>query len=92
MDTIKIIVALLLIAGSAFAGSYRVHYNVRRSGRDITVQAESSAEAHNDAIEDLIRSYDYEDTLPTFAEIYGLDLFYARLHWLGIERHYAPLP
>ena len=45
MDTIKIIVALLLIAGSAFAGSYRVHYNVRRSGRDITVQAESSAEA-----------------------------------------------
>ena len=45
MDTIKIIVALLLIAGSAFAGSYRVHYNVRGSDRDITVQAESSAEA-----------------------------------------------
>ena len=45
MDTIKIIIALLLIAGSAFAGSYRVHYNVCRSGRDITVQAESSAEA-----------------------------------------------
>ena len=42
MDTIKIIIALLLIAGSAFAGSYRVHYNVRGSGRDITVQAESS--------------------------------------------------
>jgi len=45
MDTIKIIVALLLIADSAFAGSYRVHYNVRGSDRDITVQAESSAEA-----------------------------------------------
>jgi hypothetical protein len=45
MDTIKIIIALLLIAGSAFAGSYRVHYNLRGSGRDITVQAESSAEA-----------------------------------------------
>jgi hypothetical protein len=45
MDKIKIIIALLLIAGSAFAGSYRVHYNVRGSGRDITVQAESYAEA-----------------------------------------------
>jgi hypothetical protein len=36
MDTIKIIIALLLIAGSAFAGSYRLHYNVRGSGRDIS--------------------------------------------------------
>ena len=42
MDTIKIIIVLLLIEGSAFAGSYGVHYNVRGSGRDITVQAESS--------------------------------------------------
>ena len=40
------------------------------------------------AIEDLIQSYDYEDTLPSFAELYGLDLFYARLHWQGIERNY----
>jgi hypothetical protein len=45
MDAIKIIIALLIITGSAFADSYRVHYNVRGSGRDITVQAESSAEA-----------------------------------------------
>jgi hypothetical protein len=37
--------ALLLLAGSAFADSYRVHYSIRGSGRDITVQAESSAEA-----------------------------------------------
>ena len=37
--------ALLLIGGTAFAGSFRVHYNVRGSGRDVTVQAESSAEA-----------------------------------------------
>jgi len=37
--------ALLLIGGSAFAGSFRVHYNVRGSGRDITVQADSSSEA-----------------------------------------------
>jgi hypothetical protein len=53
MDTIKIISALLIIAGSAFAGSYRVHYNVRGSGRDITVQAESSAEARS-TVMDLI--------------------------------------
>ena len=31
-----------------------------------------------DAIEDLIQSYDYEDTLPSFAYLYGMDLFYAR--------------
>ena len=37
--------ALLLIGGSVFAESYRVHYSVRGSGRDITVQAESSPEA-----------------------------------------------
>jgi hypothetical protein len=43
--------ALLLLGGSAFAGSYRVHYNVRSSGRDITVQAESSAEARRTVIE-----------------------------------------
>ncbi len=37
--------ALLLLGGSAFAGSFRVHYSIRGSGRDVTVQAESSAEA-----------------------------------------------
>jgi hypothetical protein len=36
---------LLLLGSSGFAGSYRVHYSIRGSGRDITVQAESSAEA-----------------------------------------------
>jgi hypothetical protein len=35
--------ALLLIGGSVMAGSFRVHYSIRGSGRDITVQAESSA-------------------------------------------------
>ena len=39
------LLASLLIGGSAFAGTIRVHYNVRGSGRDVTVQAESSAEA-----------------------------------------------
>jgi hypothetical protein len=37
--------ALLLLGGSAFAGSYRVHYSIKGSGRDITVAAESSAGA-----------------------------------------------
>lgn len=37
--------ALLLIGSNAFAGSFRVHYSIRGSGRDITVQAESSPEA-----------------------------------------------
>ncbi|MGB7837114.1 MAG: hypothetical protein WBL40_03270 [Terrimicrobiaceae bacterium] len=34
-----------------------------------------------EAIENLIDCYDYEDTLPSFAELYGIDLLYARLHW-----------
>jgi hypothetical protein len=36
---------LLLLGSSAFAGTFRVHYSIRGSARDITVQAESSAEA-----------------------------------------------
>jgi hypothetical protein len=43
-----ILTALLFAAGPAFAGdaqAWRVHYSLRGSGRDITVQAESSAEA-----------------------------------------------
>jgi hypothetical protein len=40
-----LLTALLFAAGPAFAGAYRVHYSLRGSGRDITVQAESSAEA-----------------------------------------------
>ena len=43
--------ALLLLGGSAFAGSFRVHYSIRGSGRDITVQAESSAEARRTVME-----------------------------------------
>ena len=42
---IKLFVLLLLLAGSAFADSYSVHFSIRGSGRDITVQADSSAEA-----------------------------------------------
>jgi hypothetical protein len=45
MKTLTAIVAFLLIAGNALAGTFRVHYNVRGSEMDITVQAESSAEA-----------------------------------------------
>jgi hypothetical protein len=36
--------ALLFLGGSTWAGSYRVHYSIRGSGRNITVQAESTAE------------------------------------------------
>jgi hypothetical protein len=43
--------ALLLLGGSAFAGSFRVHYNMRGSGRDVTVQAESSSEARRTVME-----------------------------------------
>jgi hypothetical protein len=45
MKTTIAILITLLIASSAWAGSFRVHYSMRGSGRDITVQAESSAEA-----------------------------------------------
>ena len=43
--------ALLLIACNAFADSYRVHYSIRGSGRDITVQAQSSSEARRVVME-----------------------------------------
>ena len=44
-NPILTLAALLLIGGSAFAGNFRVHYSIRGSGRDVTVQGESSAEA-----------------------------------------------
>lgn len=43
--------AMLLICGTALADSYLVHYSVRGSGRDITVQAESPAEARRTVME-----------------------------------------
>jgi hypothetical protein len=43
--SISTLAALLLLGASAFADSYRVHYSIRGSGRDITVQAGSSSEA-----------------------------------------------
>jgi hypothetical protein len=41
----KLILILLLIGSNAMADLYRVHYSIRGSGRDITINAESSAEA-----------------------------------------------
>jgi hypothetical protein len=41
----------LLIGGKVLAGSFRVHYSIRGSGRDVTVQAESSAEARRTVME-----------------------------------------
>ena len=49
-QTILATIALLLVAGGALAGTFRVHYNVR-AGRDVTVQAESSAEARRTVME-----------------------------------------
>ena len=43
--------ALLLIGGNVLVGSFRVHSSIRGSGRDITVQAESSAEARRTVME-----------------------------------------
>lgn len=39
------LLALLLSATNLLADSYRVHFSIRGSGRDVTVQADSSAEA-----------------------------------------------
>jgi hypothetical protein len=36
---------VLLLAGGSALAAYRVHYSLRGSGRDITVQAQSSADA-----------------------------------------------
>ena len=43
--------ALLVLVGTALADTFRVHYSLRGSGRDITVQAESSAEARRTVME-----------------------------------------
>jgi hypothetical protein len=48
---IKLLVLLLLLAESAFADTFRVHYSVRGSGRDITVQADSAGEARRVVME-----------------------------------------
>jgi hypothetical protein len=42
---------LVLTCGSVFGGTFRVHYSIRGSGRDVTVQAESSAEARRTVME-----------------------------------------
>jgi hypothetical protein len=39
------VAALLSLAETSWADTFRVHYSLRGSGRDITVQAESSSEA-----------------------------------------------
>jgi hypothetical protein len=49
----KKIAAILLLASSAFADTWRVHYSVRGSGHDITVEADTSSEARR-VVMDLI--------------------------------------
>jgi hypothetical protein len=41
----------LALVGTALADSFRVHYSVRGSGRDVTVEAESPAEARRTVME-----------------------------------------
>jgi hypothetical protein len=38
------VAAALVLAGTSLTDTFRVHYSIRGSGRDITVQAESSSE------------------------------------------------
>ena len=45
MKRIVVLTIALLLAGSAFADPYRVTYTLRGSGKKITVEAQSSAEA-----------------------------------------------
>ena len=42
---------VLFVCGSAWADTFRAHYSIRGNGRDITVQAESSAEARRTVME-----------------------------------------
>jgi hypothetical protein len=51
MRQFTLLLTVLTLAISAFADTYRVHYSVRGSGRDVTVQAESSAEARRVVME-----------------------------------------
>lgn len=51
MKRLLVLGVVLTMVGSAFAGSFRVHYSIRGSGRDITVQAESSSEARRVVME-----------------------------------------
>ena len=51
MRQFTLFLTVLTLAINAFADTYRVHYSVRGSGRDVTVQAESSAEARRVVME-----------------------------------------
>jgi hypothetical protein len=42
---LTVALALLLTCSGAFAGTFRVHYSIRGSGRGVTVQARSFDEA-----------------------------------------------
>jgi hypothetical protein len=40
-----IIVALPVVGSNALADTFRLHYSIRGSGRDVTIQADSPSEA-----------------------------------------------
>ena len=41
----QLVFGFLLLGSSAWADTFRVHYSIRGSGRNVTVQADSSGEA-----------------------------------------------
>jgi hypothetical protein len=51
MKKFALTLALMLIGAGAWADTFRVHYSISGSGRDITVQAESSSEARRTVME-----------------------------------------
>ena len=55
METMKKLLLIALLSSSAFtfafADTFRVHYSIHGVGRDVTVSAESSAEARRTVME-----------------------------------------
>jgi hypothetical protein len=51
MKSFLTLAIVLTLASNALVETWRVHYSIRGSGRDITVQAESSAEARRIVME-----------------------------------------
>jgi hypothetical protein len=80
MKTHLIIAVSLLLAGSAWADTYRVHYSIRGSGRDITVQTESSAEARR-VVMDMFPRGGYRRPLGESVKIPDLQRKLAQIRW-----------
>ncbi len=60
------LIALLLLSSTGFAGSFRVHYSIRGSGRDIAVEAEPSGEARCTVIEIFDKRQPDQEITPSY--------------------------